>query len=138
MAPGHRRVTQGLSGDGAQLTLDLELTPDDGTPGSEVVGIGVVIAPDSRGARVQQVVEGGPSEGKIHVGDIIVRVEQLELAYRPFRDAMGALRGSVGSRVNVTVVRESGAEDTLQIERARVRVPPPSAPPSAPSTSTKP
>jgi carboxyl-terminal processing protease len=86
-------------------------------------GIGVDVVPASRGLRVVDVFPGLPAaKAGLQHGDVIVKVGSSSLAGRSSDFASALIRGPVGTRVRLTVVRGSHTL-TFSILRANVVVP---------------
>lgn len=85
--------------------------------GARAAGVDVEVAGD--GARVAQVIPGGPADGKLQQGDVIVAVagEPVELA----SDVVAATsQAQVGDRLSVTVQR-GGEHHDVEVELERLR-----------------
>lgn len=86
-------------------------------------GIGVDVLQDPRGLRVVDVFPGLPAaKAGLQHGDVIVKVGSKALAGRSADFASALIRGRVGSRVKLTVMRGS-RRLTFSIVRANVVVP---------------
>jgi carboxyl-terminal processing protease len=86
-------------------------------------GIGVDVSQDPRGLRVVDVFPGLPAaKAGLRHGDVIVRVGSRSLTGRSAEFASALIRGPVGSRVRLTVMRGSQSL-TFSIVRANVVVP---------------
>ncbi|HZU60829.1 MAG TPA: S41 family peptidase, partial [Solirubrobacteraceae bacterium] len=86
-------------------------------------GIGVDVVQDPRGLRVVDVFPGLPAaKAGLEHGDVIIKVGSRSLVGRSAEFASALIRGPVGSRVRLTVVRGSRTR-TFSIVRANVVVP---------------
>jgi carboxyl-terminal processing protease len=81
------------------------------------VGIGTDRAVDH--LVITEVVEGGPSHGKLMVGDKVFKVDQHDIRGLSEGEVRSRIRGSLGSRVTFQIKR---ADTTLDIEVTRGRV----------------
>jgi hypothetical protein len=120
-ARGYRTVTVG-GVDGSSSRLDdvrIELVPGSG---DTVVGIGVSIVNDPRGLRVRSLEPGSPAESAgVAVGDIIVTVDGSSVSSN-LDAAVGSIRGSPGTSVQIGIEGEDGARRQLTVPRAAITV----------------
>jgi hypothetical protein len=120
-ARGYRTVTVG-GVDGSSSRLDdvrIELVPGSG---DTVVGIGVSIVNDPRGLRVRSLEPGSPAESAgVAVGDIIVTVDGSSVSSN-LDAAVGSIRGSPGTSVQIGIEGEDGARRQLTVARAAITV----------------
>jgi hypothetical protein len=120
-ARGYRTITVG-GVDGSRSRLEevrIELVPGSG---DTVVGIGVSIALDPRGLRVRSLEAGSPAEGAgIVVGDVIVTVDGGAVGTN-MDAAVGSIRGTPGTSVELGVEAEDGSRRQLTVERAAITV----------------
>ena len=120
-ARGYRTITVG-GVDGSRSHLDevrIEMVPGSG---DTVVGIGVSIALDPRGLRVRSLEAGSPAEAAgIVVGDVIVTVDGGAVGTN-MDAAVGSIRGTPGTSVELGVEAEDGARRQLTVERAAITV----------------
>ncbi len=76
----------------------------------EVTGIGVLARPGPDGIEVLQVFAGSPAgRAGLRPGDRIAAIDDRQTAQGGM-DVFGLLRGDVGSKVSLSVVREAGSE----------------------------
>lgn len=120
-ARGYRTVTVG-GVDGTSSRLDdvrIELVPGSG---DTVVGIGVSIVNDPRGLRVRSLEPGSPAESAgVAVGDIIVTVDGSAVSSN-LDAAVGSIRGTPGTSVQLGVESEEGSRRQLTVARAAITV----------------
>lgn len=89
-----------------------------------VVGIGVSAQQDPSGyILVNEVYADSPaSMVGLQAGDLIVKVDDLDVNAETYQQAADAIRGEEGSKVNITYRRE--AEDTtIEVTRRKVDIP---------------
>ena len=89
-----------------------------------MVGIGAILTQDPSGYMlISEVYSESPAEiVGLQVGDLIVRVDEMDVNAENYEAAAEALRGEEGSKVNITYRRE--AEDTtIEITRRKVDIP---------------
>lgn len=85
------------------------------------VGIGVTISASETGYTILKVAEGGPAEeAGILAGDIIVAVDGTSVVGMPIDDGKALVKGEVGSKVEITVLREQKTL-TFSVERRTVK-----------------
>ncbi len=89
------------------------------------VGLIVTLDRDERGAvtlMVREVIEGGPAANAgVQVGDHISEIEGKPVgAYLDLLDAVGAMRGEIGTSVRFVVQREGEEPRSLTVERQTV------------------
>ncbi|HTR49526.1 MAG TPA: sigma-70 family RNA polymerase sigma factor [Kofleriaceae bacterium] len=121
----HERIESGLSArDGGEVgPVDLVLTPlaPGETPNIELVGIGVQLAADHDGLRVDRVIDGsGAQAAGIVVGDHIVQIDGADVTELGMAGSIAKIRGAVGTTVAVTLAR-TGGNVTLNVERRKLR-----------------
>jgi carboxyl-terminal processing protease len=86
-------------------------------------GIGVELAVRNGRVKVVFVIEGGPADSAgIVAGDVITAIDGADLRGKDHSLAINALRGEVGSEVDVTVEHATGEVSTLQVTRDFVAV----------------
>ena len=89
-----------------------------------MVGIGAIMTQDPSGYMlISEVYSESPAEiVGLQVGDLIVKVDEMDVNAENYAAAVEALRGEEGSKVNITYRRE--AEDTtIEITRRKVDIP---------------
>lgn len=87
-------------------------------------GIGIEVSHESGSIVVVAPIEGSPADrAGLRTGDVIVAVDGHEVPASGLGDAIGRMRGRVGTLVRVTVERE-GVDEPIEysIERAEVEV----------------
>ena len=88
------------------------------------VGIGITIrmTEDDSGAEIERVEPEGPAQNAgILPGDIIVKIEDQQIAGLNTADMKHMIQGQPGTQVNVTVLRD-GAELTFPVTRSEIAV----------------
>lgn len=86
-------------------------------------GIGVELALRDGQMHVVFVIEDGPADqAGIVTGDIITAIDSADLRGRDQRLAINALRGEVGSKVDVTIQHVNGEVSTYAVTRGFVKV----------------
>lgn len=121
----HARIEGGLViADGDSLgPLDLTLTPlaPGETPGIEVVGIGVALAVERGGLRVERVIDNsGAQAAGIVVGDLITAVDDAPVSTLGMEGALAKIRGVAGTSVAITLQRQGG-NVTLDVQRRPIK-----------------
>jgi len=89
-------------------------------------GIGVVTdaRQDPSGLIVREVYGGSPADqAGVRVGDLIVRVDGVDVAGTPQAEISGRIRGEPGTPVNLTLIDQSGAVRDVTVNRARIARP---------------
>jgi hypothetical protein len=124
-ARGYRTLMQGgVNGRASRgLTLDLELMPldvDGARASNELVGIGAQLQMGRDGVQVMGVVEGGPAASKLRPGDVIVKVGDMAVQNLELGDVVQAIRGELGTEVELWVRRGNGEPQRIVFERKRV------------------
>ena len=86
-------------------------------------GIGVSVQRTERGLRVVEVYDGAPAaKAGLQRGDVIVAAGGKKLAEVPEEAATGLIKGPEGTRVKLTIVRETKTL-TKRVTRAQVSIP---------------
>ena len=122
----HPKIEAGMTAvDGETLgpvTLALTRLADGEQPRVELVGIGVVLAPDGDALRVERVITGGGAEAAgIVVGDHVVELDGAPVAPLGVDGAIGKIRGVAGTTISVTLVRQDQPV-LLVVERRKIQV----------------
>lgn len=104
-------------------TVTLALTPARDGVSAEVVGIGVTIAPHRAGVLIRGVIPGGPADGKLDGGDVILEVDGVSLEPKKMRERVASIRGAEGTDVELALRKKDGAIRRVTVTRARVSVP---------------
>ena len=66
------------------------------------------------------VVEGGPAASKLRPGDVIVKVGDMAVQNLELGDVVQAIRGELGTEVELWVRRGNGEPQRIVFERKRV------------------
>lgn len=88
----------------------------------ELVGIGVTVSwdPQTSILKVVSLIPGGPAEeAGILANDRIIAVDGVIVAEAGYDDTVAAIQGEVGTRVQVTVLRD-GEEHTFEMTRRKI------------------
>ena len=85
----------------------------------ELVGLGLTLAEDASGyMRISEVLEDSPaSDSGLEVGDLITRIDELDIKEAGFNEGMDAMRGTEGSSIKLTVHRDGKATDYELVRR---------------------
>ncbi|MCA9525010.1 MAG: carboxypeptidase regulatory-like domain-containing protein, partial [Myxococcales bacterium] len=127
-AEGYRSVLiGGVEGaPGSRVVRDFALNPQasDALPGSELTGVGAVLASHPDGVRIGQILPGGPAEGVLAAGDVVVSVDGDPIQGADMGKVAQAIRGEEGSEVELMVRRGGdGPPERVVLVRGRVTVP---------------
>jgi membrane-associated protease RseP (regulator of RpoE activity) len=117
------RIVSGLRTRGASVVReDITLRPrGDGGAGSELEGIGAILAPSPAGIVVAGLVEGGPaSQVGLRRGDRLARIDGVSAEEMTLTDAIQRLRGPEGSRVTIAVLRDGEGQIEVTVMRSRI------------------
>ena len=86
------------------------------------IGIGTVIDASGYIKIIEVYPDSAAETSGLKVGDLIVKVEDLDVTAETAEQAVKALQGDAGTKVNVTIRRES--EDiSVEVTRRRIEVP---------------
>jgi len=122
----HPKIESGLEvQDGAALDLGAialtALAPGE-KPRLELVGIGVKLAADQQGLRVDGVIEGGGAQAAgILVGDHVVVVDGAKVSDIGLDGAIAKIRGVVGTTVTVSIERAKVGTKEFVVERRKIK-----------------
>ncbi|MCB9542232.1 MAG: carboxypeptidase regulatory-like domain-containing protein [Myxococcales bacterium] len=127
-APGYRPVLIGgvEGGPGEQIVRDFALTSQqrDTIPTTELTGIGAVLGPARGGIMIRQIVEGGPAADGLREGDVVVMVDGKDARKLGLSNVAQAIRGEVGTEVELWVRRAGRSEpERVVLTRRRVAMP---------------
>lgn len=92
----------------------------------EYVGIGIVVSPDENlNMKVSYVIEDSPAEeAGIMPGDIIKKVDDVEVTSETYNDAVDMVKGVEGTDVRLTIYRSGESSDIVKtVTRAKVNTP---------------
>jgi carboxyl-terminal processing protease len=118
-----RGMVAGLDPHSAFLDADEYREMQAETTGS-YPGIGIEVAATARGVEVMQPIEGSPAAAAgLRTGDVIIAIDEKQIAADALEAAIAALRGTAGSTVSLSVRREGLASPLdYVIRRTRVAV----------------
>ena len=89
----------------------------------QITGVGIEVTSEPEGLRVINVSEPSPAaEAGLMRDDLIIKVGSISLANKPVDYGSNLIRGPVGTRVTLTVLRD-GIEHTVSIVRANLVMP---------------
>ncbi len=110
-------------GGGERCTRNFELTPvpQGERPGGQLTGVGAVLRKAPEGVRIQKLLAGGPADGLLQEGDLVVMVGDLDASTAGLKEVAQAIRGEVGTDV-VLWVRRAGESEPRRIVITRERV----------------
>jgi len=94
-------------------------------PAPSVGGIGLELAITGGGVTVVRPLPGGPAEGRLRPGDVLLALDGRPLTGLPLAEVVGRLRGPVGTEIGVTLRRGAAERVTLRIPRRPVNQPGP-------------
>jgi len=90
----------------------------------EFQGVGLSVEAVERGLRIVSVFDGSPAaRAGLRPGDVVVEADGTSLRGKTAQEATALIKGPAGTRVEVTVQRDGGAERTVSLRRERVAVP---------------
>jgi hypothetical protein len=132
-AEGYRPLLVGgvVGAPGATVVRNFSLSPQrrDQVPATELTGIGAVLAPHPAGVAFRQIIDGGPAAQSLHAGDVVVMVDGQRLAPGDLGKAAQAIRGEIGTDVEMWVLRGGqGEPERVVLRRDRVVLPDPHHP----------
>ena len=122
----HPKIEAGMTAvDGETLgpiTLALTRLAEGEAPHVELVGIGIVLAPDGDALRVERVISGGGADAAgIVIGDHVVAIDGAPVAPLGVAGAIGKIRGLAGTTISVTLLRKDQPVQ-LVVERRKIQV----------------
>ncbi|HSW87147.1 MAG TPA: S41 family peptidase [Rhabdochlamydiaceae bacterium] len=87
-------------------------------------GIGAQLRDDLSGFTIIRLLEGGPAsqDNKLKVGDRIIAVDNEPVVGMEITEAVELIRGQEGTRVFLTILRESGDEQNRKEEKLNVEI----------------
>ena len=121
----HPKIESGITAnDGATIgPLDVKLTPlgPGEEPTLELVGIGIALAADGDGLRVQRVIAGGGAQAAgIVAGDLVVAVDGASTAELGVEGSVTRIRGTEGTTVSISL-RRNDQVVTVVCERRKLK-----------------
>jgi len=89
----------------------------------EIVGVGVEVKEHAEGLLVVKPLRGGPAEeAGLQTGDIIISINNRELAGMKMGSSVDLMKGSAGSQMKVRIYRDGKGERDFTLTRRRIRV----------------
>jgi len=89
----------------------------------EIVGVGVEVKEHAEGLLVVKPLRGGPAaEAGLQTGDVIVSINNRELAGMKMGSSVDLMKGSSGSQMTVRIYREGKGERDFTLTRRKIRV----------------
>jgi carboxyl-terminal processing protease len=87
-------------------------------------GIGAQLRDDLSGFTIMRLLEGGPAiqENKLKVGDRIIAVDNEPVVGMEITEAVELIRGQEGTRVLLTILRESGTEENRKEDKLDIEI----------------
>jgi len=121
MAAGY---LDGLGEDGGKYYTAADYQQLRATEGGKYYGIGIVPTKEPSGyIQVKEIYNDSPAaNAKIVVGDLIVKVDDVDVTADTYDQAVKMLRGDAGTKVNLTV-RRNNEDVVMEITRRQVEVP---------------
>lgn len=99
-----------------------KLASPDAEPKRELTGIGAALAPEKDVLVIGQVIEGGGAfEAGLVVGDRIVAIDGQPVAELDMNGAVQRIRGPEGTSIVLTVRRQNGSEQKIEVFRRKIR-----------------
>src|SRR3954471_16379167 len=93
------------------------------TQNSEFSGVGLQVAQDPKGLKVEVVYDGSPAKrAGLRAGDVIVAADGRDLAGKSQQDSVSLVQGPPGSDVRLTWLRD-GKKRTKTVTRSTISVP---------------
>jgi hypothetical protein len=123
----HSLLAGGVECDpGREMVRDFALTPvaRGKRAGNQLTGIGAVLKGQKDGVLIRELIQGGPAAEVLMAGDVVVMVDDLEVAGASLKEVAQAIRGEVDTDVVLWVKRAGEAEPVrVVITRKRVQYP---------------
>jgi S1-C subfamily serine protease len=118
-ADGYNRRIVTLPRGRTEVTVSLRPVATDGSPATDLVGIGAVVNRNDDGGLVlgNLVASGGAAAAGLRPGDVVLRVDGQTIAELGFVDAISRLRGEEGTMVRLEVRRADGSTTTVDVVR---------------------
>ena len=89
----------------------------------EIVGVGVEVREHAEGLLVVKPLRGGPAaEAGIETGDILVSINNREIAGMKMANSVDLMKGTSGSQMKVRIYRDGKGERDFVLTRRKVRV----------------
>lgn len=89
----------------------------------EIVGVGVEVREHSDGLVVVKPLRGGPAaEAGVQTGDIILSINNTEIAGMKMATSVDLMKGTNGSQMKIRIYREGKGERDFVLTRRKVRV----------------
>jgi len=117
-ADGYNRRIVTLPRGRTEVTVSLRPVATDGSPATDLVGIGAVVNRNDDGLVLGNLVaSGGAAAAGLRPGDVVLRVDGQTIAELGFVDAISRLRGEEGTVVRLEVRRADGTTTTVDVVR---------------------
>jgi hypothetical protein len=117
-ADGYNRRIVTLSRGKTDVEVVLNPVAANGTPATDLVGIGAVVSRGDDGLVLGNLVPaGGAAAAGLHQGDMVLRVDGQTIAELGFAEAIQRLRGEEGTVVRLEVRRADGTVSTVDVVR---------------------
>lgn len=101
-----------------------ELEDFSGTLDGDYVGVGIQLQPGENYPKVVGTIENTPaSKADIKPGDLIVKVDGVDIAKEPLGKVVQKIRGPEGTKVRITIRREGKADFDIELNRANINTP---------------
>jgi carboxyl-terminal processing protease len=89
----------------------------------EIVGVGVEVREHAEGLLVIKPLRGGPAaEAGLQTGDVILSINNRELAGMKMAKSVDLMKGSAGTQLNMRIFRDGKGERDFTLTRRKVRV----------------
>ncbi|MEZ6132554.1 MAG: S41 family peptidase [Planctomycetaceae bacterium] len=90
---------------------------------SEIVGIGVEVKVHENGLLIMKTLRGGPAaDAKLQSGDIITAIDGRSIGGMPMANSVDLMKGSSGSRIQLTISRNGSRGSNVTLTRRSIRV----------------
>lgn len=90
---------------------------------SEIVGIGVEVKQHDSGLLIMKALRGGPAaEAGLKAGDIITAIDGRSIDGMLIGNSVDLMKGTNGSRIQMSIVRNGSAARNVTLARRRVRI----------------
>lgn len=101
-----------------------ELKDFNGALDGDYVGVGIHLQPGEQYPKVLDAIERSPaSEAGIKPGDMIIKVDGVDVSKEPLGTVVQKIRGPEGTKVRLTIRREGAADLELELTRSNINTP---------------